>query len=207
MMNKQEQLWSGSFGDEYHERNVELAPRYDIWERILDDPSDFGSVHGAVVRWKLVRKVLEFGCGNGENLTAIKELLPSVETIGVDVNGNCLGPNVGDLRYEGSILSAVMAPADLVITCGLLIHIAPPDLPKAYQTLYDTSRRYICVMEYYNPTPVEVEYRSMDSMLWKRDFAGEMMDKYPLKLIDYGFEYHRDGVLDDITWFLMEKTE
>jgi spore coat polysaccharide biosynthesis protein SpsF len=44
--------------------------------------------------------------------------------------------------------------------------------------------------------------------LFKRDFAGEMMDRYPdLKLLDYGFVYHRDPAFpdDDITWFLMEK--
>ena len=33
------------------------------------------------------------------------------------------------------------------------------------------------------------------------------MDLYKLKLIDYGFIYHRDNSFpkDDITWFLLEK--
>ena len=44
--------------------------------------------------------------------------------------------------------------------------------------------------------------------LFKRDFAGEIMDRHPqLQLVDYGFAYRRDPNFpqDDITWFLMEK--
>ena len=35
-----------------------------------------------------------------------------------------------------------------------------------------------------------------------------MLDRFPdLRLLDYGFAYHRDPVFpqDDITWFLLEK--
>jgi hypothetical protein len=44
--------------------------------------------------------------------------------------------------------------------------------------------------------------------LYKRDFAGEMLDRYPdLQLVDYGFSYHRDQNFpqDDANWFLLEK--
>ena len=81
-------------------------------------------------------------------------------------------------------------------------------LPVAYERLYEASNRYILVAEYYNPSVVEISYRGHSGRLWKRDFAGEMMDKYPdLKLVDYGFIYHRDLAFpaDDVTWFLMEK--
>ena len=40
--------------------------------------------------------------------------------------------------------------------------------------------------EYYNPTPVSVLYRGHKGKLFKRDFAGEMLDKYnDLNIIDY----------------------
>ena len=71
------------------------------------------------------------------------------------------------------------------------------------------SRRFVMVCEYFNPTPVEVAYRGHEHALFKRDFAGELLDAYPeLRLVDYGFTYHRDPLypLDDSTWFLMEKT-
>jgi spore coat polysaccharide biosynthesis protein SpsF len=55
---------------------------------------------------------------------------------------------------------------------------------------------------------VEVPYRGNSGKLFKRDFAGEMLDRYSdLQLLDYGFGYHRDPQfpVDDITWFLLEK--
>ena len=52
---------------------------------------------------------------------------------------------------------------------------------------------FIGLVEYYNPTPVEVEYRGHVQKLFKRDFAGEMLDRFPdLTLVHYGFAYHRD---------------
>lgn len=89
----------------------------------------------------------------------------------------------------------------------MLIHINPDELPRVYSKLVDTSKRFfICVAEYYNPTPVEVPYRGHARRLFKRDFAGEMLDRFPLRLVDYGFAYHRDPFpQDDLTWFLMEK--
>lgn len=62
--------------------------------------------------------------------------------------------------------------------------------------------------EYYNPVPVEVNYRGFSDRLFKRDFAGEFMDRFPdVHLLVYGFQYHRDKnfPMDDVTWFLMEK--
>jgi hypothetical protein len=73
-----------------------------------------------------------------------------------------------------------------------IIHIKPELLPAVYQNMYDLSNRYIMVYEYYNPTPVNVEYRGYQNRLFKRDFAGELIDKYNLKLIDYGFNYKRE---------------
>ena len=97
---------------------------------------------------------------------------------------------------------------DLVFIRGVLIHISPDALDEVYEKLYKLSKRYILISEYYNPNPVAIEYRGHTNKLFKRDFCGEVLDKYPdLKLIDYGFVYHRDPVFpqDDITWFLLEK--
>lgn len=97
---------------------------------------------------------------------------------------------------------------DLVYTNGVLIHINPNELNSVYEKMYQSSAKYILISEYYNPTPVSVTYRGNKNKLFKRDFAGEIMDKYPeLKLVDYGFRYHRDNNFksDDDTWFLLEK--
>lgn len=81
-------------------------------------------------------------------------------------------------------------------------------LTDVYDKLLSACGRYILVAEYYNPVPVAISYRGHSDRLFKRDFAGEIMDRHPkLQLIDYGFVYRRDPNFpqDDITWFLMEK--
>jgi pseudaminic acid biosynthesis-associated methylase len=97
---------------------------------------------------------------------------------------------------------------DLVLIKGVLIHINPDTLPDVYDKLHQAVGKYLLVAEYYNPSPVAISYRGHSDKLFKRDFAGEIMDRHPdLVLIDYGFAYRRDPNFpqDDITWFLMEK--
>jgi pseudaminic acid biosynthesis-associated methylase len=99
---------------------------------------------------------------------------------------------------------------DLVLSKGFLIHVNPDKLSQIYDLLYQSSCHYICLAEYYSPTPVEVNYRGCEDKLFKRDFAGEMLDRFNnLKLVDYGFIYHRDNQFpqDDINWFLLEKID
>ena len=114
-----------------------------------------------------------------------------------------------DNVLNGSILDVEKtATYELALIKGVLIHLNPDVLQSVYQKLYEASSRYVMVAEYYNPSPVAIPYRNHTDRLFKRDFAGEMLDKFPdLKLVDYGFAYHRDAAFpqDDITWFLMEK--
>ena len=60
---------------------------------------------------------------------------------------------------------------DLVFTSGVLIHIAPADLPKALREIHRCSRQFIWGFEYYSPQPMEVPYRGHQALLWKADFA------------------------------------
>ena len=91
---------------------------------------------------------------------------------------------------------------------GVLIHINPKFLDSCYKKLYDHSKKYIAICEYFNPSPLELDYRGHKQKLFKRDFVGEMLDKFSdLKLVNYGFCYKRDVNFpqDDINWFLLEK--
>ena len=97
---------------------------------------------------------------------------------------------------------------DLSFIKGVLIHINPDELPDVYKKLVASCGRYLLVAEYYNPSPVGIPYRGHNDRLFKRDFAGEILDLYPeMTLIDYGFVYHKDPKFpqDDINWFLMER--
>lgn len=200
---EQEAFWSGSFGDAYVERSggeALVAPRTHAWSNILRAAGPVGSV-------------VEFGSNRGLNLMALRRLLPAVERTAIEINANAvshLREDPGITVHHGSILEVDPgATFDLSFTFGVLIHINPDALPVVYDKLYAASRRLIAVCEYYNPTPVELGYRGHGERLFKRDFAGEMLDRFgDLRLLDYGFCYHRDPnfPMDDMTWFLMEKT-
>ncbi len=201
----QETFWEGEFGDAYVERNTgreRIAANTALFSRIL-------SHTGAI------RSVLELGSNIGLNLLALRQLLPEAGLAAVEINAKAADalqaalPEV-DL-YRMSILEfRPHATWDMVFTKGVLIHIAPEELPAVYQLMYDSASRYVLLSEYYNPTPVEVPYRGHAGKLFKRDFAGELLDRFPdLSLVAYGFAYHGDPHFpqDDMTWFLLEKRQ
>lgn len=200
---EQEAFWAGQFGTEYIERNqgdAALASNLNFFTHALRRASYFGSC-------------MEFGANIGINLEALGLLFPSIKLRGVEINKDAVKHLNEVIGSENVINDSIfncsdVAPVDLALIKGVLIHIAPEKLKDAYDVLYKASKRYILVCEYYNPVPVSIDYRGHKDRLFKRDFAGEMMDIYPnLKLVDYGFSYHRDPLFpqDDITWFLMEK--
>lgn len=201
---EQELFWAGEFGDQYIARNTGE-------DRVAADTALFARV---VARMQPVRSIIEFGANIGLNLRALKHLCPRAELAGVEINTKAADEleQIGGVTvFRSSILDFQPSRTyDLAFIKGVLIHINPERLGDVYQRLYDSSSRYLCVVEYYNPTPVEVTYRGHEQRLFKRDFAGEIMDRFPdVRLVDYGFVYHRDPVFpeDDFTWFLMEKRE
>lgn len=199
---EQEEFWAGDFGNEYTERNNNKL--------ICSNIATFSTI---LNRTKDIKSCLELGANRGLNLLAISNLIPNIKMKAIEINeiaaNECAKiPNVE--VFKGSIFDYQIEPEtyDIVFTKGVLIHIAPEKLEEIYEILYKSSKKYVLVAEYYNPTPVEVNYRGNSEKLFKRDFAGEMLDKYSnLELVDYGFLYHRDYSFpqDDITWFLMEK--
>ncbi len=199
----QEAFWAGQFGTDYIGRNNSaelLASNLEFFARALRHAGRIGSC-------------VEFGANIGMNLRALKLLYPALQARGIEINTDAarqLAEFVGAGNvYEGSIFDAPTEPqADLSLIKGVLIHINPERLPETYDKLYAASHRWVLVCEYYNPSPVAIPYRGHTDRLFKRDFAGEMLDRFPgLALVDYGFAYRRDPAFpqDDITWFLMEK--
>jgi spore coat polysaccharide biosynthesis protein SpsF len=199
---EQEAFWAGEFGNEYTNRNREgIASNTAMFSKILN------ATEG-------IKSILELGSNIGLNLLALRNLLPQAEISAVEINEKAvkeLRKNIGEdskIYHQSIIDFEVDYQRDFVFTKGVLIHINPDMLHKVYERLYASSQKYICIIEYYNPTPVSISYRGHEGYLFKRDFAGEMMDLYPpLKLIDYGFIYHRDNNFkqDDETWFLLSK--
>lgn len=199
----QEIFWAGEFGNEYIARNkgeLLLASNLNFFVKALKQADKINSC-------------IEFGANIGMNLSALKLLYPKAMFGGIEINAEAslaLTKLIGqEYVYKGSIFDyPVSSQFDLSLIKGVLIHINPEMLHKVYEKLYVTSRKYILVCEYYNPSPVGISYRGHSDRLFKRDFAGELMGKYTdLILVDYGFSYSKDPAFpqDDITWFLMKK--
>lgn len=201
---EQEEFWaSNEWGSEYIKRNS--------YDRVKNNINFFSKV---LDRTHNVNSIIEFGANIGLNLLALNQLLPSAKYSAIEINKEACSSlaklNFLDNIHNESIFDfECKEKRDLVFTKVVLIHINPEYLDAVYKKLYETSNKYILVAEYYNPTPVEVNYRGHEGKLFKRDFAGELLDKYEdLRLVDYGFAYHRDNNFhqDDISWFLLEKT-
>ena len=197
-MNRQETLWHGDFGREYHLRNLQID-RTSFWNEIvgfLDQDS--------------ITSILELGAGQGDNLSALRNLFPEAKLTGVDINPLAveLMRDRGFEAVEGSLHSVKLPKADLVFTRGTLIHVQPNYLPRTYADIHAASARYIVVAEYFSPEPREIPYRGKGAALWARDFAGDMLSQFSdLVLVDYGFVYKGAGHDESLNWFLMEKKE
>ena len=202
MKNEQEVFWEGEFGSDYIDRNSDaklLASNISLFSKVLKSMQKIDSM-------------IEFGSNIGMNIRSLNLLLPKLDIHAIEINKSAcdiLKKNKNVTVHNESIIGfETDRRFDLCLIKGVLIHTNPESLKSVYKSIYDSSSRYICVAEYYNPTPMSIEYRGHKDKLFKRDFAGEMLDLYSdLKLVDYGFCYHRDPIhpKDDLTWFLLEK--
>lgn len=200
---EQERFWAGDFGTDYIQRNQS--------DQLL--ASNLAFFAKGLYAAKGIQSCIEFGANIGMNLRALKLLYPGIDLHGIEINQQAAkelstvipSENV----YSESILDFSNSYQwDLVLIKGVLIHIDPQQLPVVYSKLFNAMGQYLLVAEYYNPSPVSIPYRGHLDRLFKRDFAGEILDQHPeLKLVDYGFVYRRDPSFpqDDITWFLFEK--
>lgn len=200
---EQEYFWANEFGNEYPSRNTGedlIISNIALFSKILKNcPS--------------IESAAELGCNIGLNLIALNRINNQLKLRGYEINEKAA--NAAREENIAEILNTTVAEPlktnttfDLTFTKGVLIHINPEMLTAVYQNLYDLSNRYILICEYYNPYPVSIDYRGNSDRLFKRDFAGEMIKKYELKLVDYGFNYQHDQYFtrDDSTWFLLDKS-
>ena len=204
---EQEKFWAGEFGTEYSDRNVGaniLASNIALFADIFK-------------RTPKLNSVIEFGANIGLNLRALDLLYPGQEQVAVEIN-EAAAKKINDALPNSKIFNLAISdfdpgmlsngPCDLALIKGVLIHINPDQLKMVYKKLYESTNKFILICEYYNPKPDTVSYRGHSDKLFRRDFAGEMLDIYSdLKLVNYGFAYHRDASFpqDDLTWFLIER--
>lgn len=195
-MNKQEELWSGEFGDAYNNRNEQAGRLRGGFF------SEISSILDGVV------SVCEFGCGTGENIRHLVELFP--EVWGIDINQDAV--NKCRERYpetnvcRSSVLNTPFTDHafGLTITCGLLIHQKPgSELEGCMSEIARCSSDYLLCMEYESPSFSEIIYRGQRNALWRGPYA----EKY----LDLGFSRVKGGELtkqdgfDNVTWTLLRR--
>jgi pseudaminic acid biosynthesis-associated methylase len=193
-----ESLWSGSFGEQYVERNRAAGSgRGPFWEGFLDRHP--------------VERVLEVGCNLGGNLEWISNRMAPRNVYGLDINERALQ----ELRQRLPTTNALWAPArdvpfrdgwfDLVFTAGVLIHQPQDSLLGVMAEIVRCSRRYVLCMEYFAPETVEVPYRGQSGLLFKRDYGRLYREEFLcLRPVESGTLSRAEG-WDDITWWLFEK--
>ena len=199
---EQEEFWAGDFGSDYINRNpsnFELAARLALFSKIIDRTCN-------------VNSFVELGANIGNNLRVLHQLRNEAKLAAVEINEDAVKTlkawGKAEVYHQSILDFEPRQQYDMSFVSGVLIHMNPEVLPQVYDLLHSLSRRYICMIEYYNPSPVEVPYRGHQGKLFKRDFAGEILDRFRnLILVDYGFVYHRDNnyPLDDLTWFVLKK--
>jgi pseudaminic acid biosynthesis-associated methylase len=196
MASNQEKFWKGNFGKIYSRRNKN-SNKEKMFRLILP-------------KMKKVESVFEFGTNIGKNLDAIKKISPKTVTAGLEINS--FAAKICAKKGHKIVCSSIIdfktnEKYDLTFTCGVLIHVNPAELPKVYKKIFDLSKKYILIEEYFNPEPVSINYRGHKNKLFKRDFGKEISKKFNLKIIDYGFFWSEDKKfnISNTNWFLFKK--
>jgi pseudaminic acid biosynthesis-associated methylase len=183
MKTAQLEQWTSDFGRAYTDRNS-LTPKaldalyrknYGIGRRELnqrflaDIPRD--------------ARILEVGCNEGNQLCELREM-GFQHLYGIEIQDYALRKARARLENaQLALATAFQIPYpdgffDVVFTSGVLIHIAPADLPKALREIHRCAGGFIWGFEYYAPQQIEVGYRGHQSLLWKADFARLYLDRF-----------------------------
>lgn len=201
--NDQENFWANRYAGDYIKKN-----------------SHFDNELGAVAWGEMLRKVkdvrnyLECGCNIGRNIDQLQIVMPHAVPSIIEISEPAFDFVTAHHAFEHAFKGAILESAfdksafDLVFTMGVLIHIEPGQLLAHMERMFDYSRKYILIGEYFNRTPVSIEYQGEMDRLFKRDFGKLFIQNFDVKLLDYGFlwghVYDAAG-FDDITWWLFEK--
>jgi len=202
-MNEQQKFWANTYADEYIEKN-----------------SQFDSEKG-VAAWKLmlekvgpINSILECGCNIGRNIDFLNALLPSASKSIIEISQPAFefvtSRHDFAQAFNGAIEDANFQEVsfDLVFTIGVLIHIHPDNLLKNMERMYKLSSGYILMGEYFNRTPIMLEYQGQKDKLFKRDFGKLFIENFPVELVDHGFLWghlYDNAGFDDVTWWLFKK--
>lgn len=205
-MTEKEQLkfWKETYTDEYINRNSEFNLKLGVegWKIITKKITD------------PIERLLECGSNIGRNINFLNQVYPDAKKSIVEVAKKPY--EIVTSRYQlehsfnGPLLNSDLPKNyfDLVFTNSVLIHIHPDDVLANMKKMYEYSKNYILISEYFNRTPVMIEYRGELNKLFKSDFGKTFITNFDVELVDYGFLWghiYDDAGFDDITFWLFKK--
>jgi len=205
-MTEKEQIkfWKETYTDEYIKRNSEFDLQLGIegWKIITKKVNE------------PIERILECGSNIGRNINFLNHIYPAAKKSIIEVAEKPF--NVVTKRFElenafnGTLLESDFPEShfDLVFTNGVLIHIHPDEVLQNMSRMFDYSKNYILISEYFNRTPVMIEYRGEVNKLFKSDFGKTFITNFDVELVDCGFLWghiYDNAGFDDITFWLFKK--
>lgn len=208
----QARVWQGDFGRAYTDRNTLDPAEVDaLWVR------NYGISRSAINRMFLegvprTSSFLEVGCNVGNQLLLL-QAQGYTQLTGIDLQSYALAGARSRLKgvalEQGSALELPFEDKsfDVVFTSGVLIHVAPSDLPKAMKEIHRCARHYIWGAEYFSPESTAVNYRGNDGLLWKMNYAKEYLALFDdLELVkEQRLQYLENDNVDTV--FLLKKKQ
>ena len=204
--------WKGDFGREYTDRNTFEATvlnslylkNYGLTRTAINERFLRGIPKDA--------SILEVGCNTGNQLILLQQMGYS-NLSGVELQPYALELarertcNISLLQGSALALPYEDAAFDVVFTSGVLIHIAPGDLPRAMDEIHRCAQSYVWGMEYYAADVTEVNYRNHGGLLWKMDYARRYLERFAdLELIqEQRLPYLENANVDTV--FLLRKKQ
>lgn len=177
-------FWKGTFGKEYTERN---SFDLDEWNKLYI--SIFG-VTKIQMNQEFIgdfpkdMRILEVGCNIGLQLIGLQKMgftnLWGLELLEFAVEkAKSMTQGINIIQGSGFDIPFKDCYFDMVYTSGVLIHIAPGDLPVILNEMYRCTSKYIWGFEYYSPEFTEINYRGNTGFLWKVDYAKFIQETLP----------------------------
>ncbi len=189
MKTKQTDFWSGDFGKEYTQRNFFSAAEWDAYYQQQYGVNKLEM--NAEFTGNLPRdaKILEVGCNIGMQLRGL-QMQGFTALYGIELQQDAVehskqvvsGINI--IQGSGFDIPFRDSYFDVVVTNGVLIHIAPSDHLKIMSEMFRCSSKYIWGFEYYAEETTDINYRGAEGFLWKANFPQIFLNHFPsLKLV------------------------
>lgn len=209
--NVQANFWQGDFGKRYTDRSTMTFAEWNEGYKRQYGKTRIKMNKNFVGRFSKNAKILEVGCNIGMELRGMQrmgfrnlygvELQPyAVEQSKKYTKGtNIICGSGFDIPFKDEFF-------DVVCTNGVLIHIAPKNLPKIMGEMYRSAKKYIWGLEYYAEKITEINYRGHKNRLWKADYASIFMKNFPnLKLIKKEYYKYVDNPENKDAIYLLKK--